>query len=355
MAWHFWPALAPQDSLLVPAAPPDGFLEYLHGLDLEPPRFTTEVDPAATFTPFGWNEEAVGRNAGYRRPSVHPDLAVVRRVNSRAYSFELERSLFGEDADGSFPDGHRAAGRFVAKGNHGHAGIGQMRFDAAPDSGPSGVRSLLSSRLTRLAARHGGVVIEPELQVECEWGVLFDLGHEGGLSALRHHRLLSGPAGGYAGALVFPAGVPDADWEPHEEGIRDGLRRIAAALHGAGYFGPVGVDIFTHRLDGHLRLRLLVDLNARHSMALPAHGLAARFPGSTILLRQFPVTALRRAGDSGDLRSLCDSLSFNSGSRRGMIRLTPQLGFSRISLAFFGDDETDVNGMQNEFMKRGMA
>jgi hypothetical protein len=114
----------------------------------------------------------------------------------------------------------------------------------------------------------------------------------------------------------------------------------------------VGIDIFTHRLPEGLRFRRLVDLNARHSMALPAHGLAARFPGKAILLRQMPAKAWRGPRDYDELRNVCDTLSFNSRALRGMICLTPLLDFSRVSWAFVGENETDVTGMHEELLRR---
>src|SRR5690606_17612272 len=91
----------------------------------------------ARFTPFGWNDEAHARleslaRAGWRlAPAAARSPDVVRRVTGRDVGLGLERELFGADA-GSFCADARAidrwlqeapAGRYVAKGNHGHAGI----------------------------------------------------------------------------------------------------------------------------------------------------------------------------------------------------------------------------------------
>jgi hypothetical protein len=370
MAWHLWPALAAEDTLVVPQLPPDGFPEYLSGLDVTPPHFLPIRDPAAPasrlpdflrFTPFGWNDEAVRLNAQGAHPSAHPDQAVVRRVNSRAFGLELERELFGEEACPAVFCASADAvnewmasaptGRYVAKGNHGHAGIGQLRFSLPAPSPDEAAR--LAVTLKRLAARHGGVVFEQEQQVGREWGLLFRIGRDGSLSEFRVHRLLSGSAGGYAGALVTPD--PDPDWNRHRARAEDGARRIAAALHRAGYFGPAGIDLYAHGdgsggADG-ARLRPLVDLNARMSMAYPAHGLAARFPGRAVLLRQIPAGALRIPGEYKDLRLSWDKLSFNSALRRGAIWLTPLLPLPRHSLAFVGDHEADVLSLQREVLK----
>ena len=109
--------------------------------------------------------------------------------------------------------------------------------------------------------------------------------------------------------------------------------------------------MFLHEHYSIPRFRPLVDLNARQSMAYPAHGLAARFPGRAVLLRQFPATMLRARGlldDRGVMRYR-DALAFDSRACRGMIWLTPGSVFSRHSLAFIGDSVADVFLMQDIF------
>ena len=357
MAGHFWPAVPSADALLVPEAPAADFTAYLESLGVPPPRFVTAFDPAAEFTPFGWNEEAIRLNGSRPRPAEHPPADAVRRVNARTFSLELERAARDPVAETAAfcatPAAVRAwiarapAGRYVAKGNHGHAGIGQMRFGIGADAAPAPVAALC-----RLAIRHGGVVFEPLLDVTAEWGALFDLRRDGTYAPPRRHRLLAGPTGGFAGALVTGAGAEDPDWAPHAAAADDAVRDAAAALHRAGYFGPVGLDLLAHRFRGVTRLRPLCDLNARRSMASPAHGLAARFPDRAVLIRHYPAGTLRVPAGYPELRALCDTLSFDSRARQGMIWISPLLSFSRASLAFVGRDADDALAMQRDFLSR---
>lgn len=359
MAWHLWPALDPRDALIVPVPPPREFLEYLSGLGMTPPRFVTETDPAASappdslFTPFGWNDEAVRRNAGSGNPVGYPAPGVVRRVNSRAFGLELERALFPETAcPATFcPDRDSLArwlaaappGRYVAKGNHGHAGIGQLRFVLPRD------RDARAARLSRLLERHGGLVIEEEQRVGREWGLLFRLGRDGSIPRIRYHRLLSGPAGGYEGALVLPG--DDPEFAPHRAAAESAALRIAEALQREGYFGPVGLDLYRHDSGASGRLRSLVDLNARMSMAFPAHGLAARFPGRAVLCAQVSATSPGASGVGVNLCSIRDNLTFDLQARRGVLRITPPLPLPRHSLAFVGGDEEEVTGLRRAFFR----
>ncbi|MFV2074030.1 MAG: hypothetical protein ACC742_15465, partial [Thermoanaerobaculales bacterium] len=129
------------DSVIVPEAPPDGFLDYLERLGFE--RLHVSVSPAirpsAQFVPFGWNAEAVRRNLSYDEPSPHPPLEVVRKVNGRRFSAAVERarsddgSLLGEfDTLGALeaclaarPSGERG---WIVKSEHGNSGLGNRRL-----------------------------------------------------------------------------------------------------------------------------------------------------------------------------------------------------------------------------------
>jgi hypothetical protein len=384
MSWPLWPALAPGDALLVPAPPPAGYVEYLTEQGLTPPHFRTdpagavyanETPPAAsvvdlknpdtsdyTFTPFGWNAEAANRNAVRKNPASHPDPEVVRRVNSRAFSMELESALFGEAAcPARFCDSRAAIepwiatarpGRYVAKGNHGHAGIGQLRFavDAA--------HAAPEKALQRLRERHGGIVIEEAHQIEREWGVLFRVGPESGPAvfskalpkAFRVHRLLSDASGGYTGALGGPAVVEDPVWIRIRSEVAAGVQKISDALSREGYFGPAGIDVYTHRrAHGETQLRVLVDLNARMTMAWPLHGLIARVPHQTVLLWQVPTSEIQLPSGYDSLKTFSDKLSFGSEANRRLIWVTPLLPLTRHTLAFIGAHEGDVMDMQAKF------
>jgi hypothetical protein len=201
-----------------------------------------------------------------------------------------------------------------------------------------------------LADRHGGVVIEEELGVVREWGVLFRVAPDGRRSGVRRHRLLSGATGGYLGCMVLPASQAgrEEEWAAQRDTAERTVDAVASALHREGYFGPVGLDMFLHSDGGHIRFRPLVDLNARQSMAWPAHGLAARFPDRAVLFRQFPATSIRIPEN---YRALEAMMSFDHTTQRGAIWITPLLPLARVSVAFVGHDEADVLALHQEFQR----
>jgi hypothetical protein len=294
-----------------------------------------------------------------RLKAHYPDLEVVRRVNSRAFMLDLERRISGDSACRATLCASRQAvqdwlsqaapGRYLAKGNHGLAGIGQMRF-ALDQSGESLPREQVAAPLKRLADRHGGVVIEEELGVVREWGVLFRVAPDGRRSAVQRHRLLSGATGGYLGCLVLPGSQAEGEgeWASHHDTAERTVDAVAAALHHEGYFGPVGLDMFLHSHGEQLRFRPLVDLNARQSMAWPAHGLAARFADRAVLFRQFPAKSIRIPDHYA---ALDDLISFDRRAHRGAIWITPLLPLTRVSVAFVGHDEADVLALHQEFLR----
>jgi hypothetical protein len=90
-------------------------------------------------------------------------------------------------------------------------------------------------------------------------------------------------------------------------------------------------------------------------MAWPAHGLAARFPGRAILMRQLPASELCVPLGYEGLRERCDKLSFDRPGGRGAVWLTPLLPLSRHTLAFIGDSEAEVLKIQDDVLGRDKA
>jgi hypothetical protein len=346
--------------LLVPEPPPESFTAYLAALGFRPPRFRPEPrgpeagahrpertpKKAFLFTPFGWSEEAFRRNANYEIPAVAPSFEVVKRVNSRAFGMALERELFpAEVCPAVFGQNgheieawlrHAEPGDYVAKGNHGSAGIGQLRIRLPGNS------MRLFRALERLRARMDGVAIERMQAITAEFGVLFRLARDGSISPRRVHRLLSGSEGGYAGALVTPQGQGDPAFLPWREKAEAAVRAIAAALHREGYYGPVGIDMYAWEGASAQRFRPLADLNARCSMAWPAHGLARRFPDRAVCVAQVSASALEVPEAYAKMSQVAKGSQFDLKTRRGFIWLTPLLSLPRHSLAFIGNETEDT-------------
>ncbi len=355
MAWQMWPALSPEDRLRVPAHPPQSYVEYLESLGFELPAFGIEPDGKRIFTPFGWNGEAAEHNLGYDSPSAHPGLSVVARVNSREFTLRLEEEVFSEQARASGVKtfcrdvgeletwlSWAPAGKWVAKGNHGHAGIGQLRI------GIPGISIETQANLKRILESQGGLLLEPEHAIDVEFGCLFLVDREGSQTVPRCHRLLSYSGGGFAGALLQPEDPEFLKWKTD---IEKAAEAISGRLHREGYFGPVGIDMYAWRDPSGLRFRPLVDLNARCSMAFPVHGLAHRFPKRAILMTQIPST-IALPEDAAELRDRLGALHFDPKEQRGVFLVTPLMpGTRRHAWACVGRDEADVRAMREEVFR----
>jgi hypothetical protein len=326
MAMHFLFAGEAEDTLVVHRPLPEDFLEYLGTKRLKTPslKLHPAYSPDAEFTPFGWNEYAARRNALYRRPAAHPPLEAVRRANSRVFSQALERELDGPDAGGLFetlgalethlrkvenPSG------WVVKGNHGHAGTANVRlFGALPGEDER-------KAIAVLFEESGSVALEPWHERVSDLAVNFQVDAQGVTSALRGHELLNSRDGAFLGVKLTPSGQAP---EPWRAALEERAALVGKALAGIGYFGPVGMDAYawTAGPKGAV-LRPMADINARLSMALPAHGLARRLPGKYLLWEWVKPKKLTLPATYAELRARLGRSDFDPGTGEGILATSP--------------------------------
>ncbi|MDQ3003710.1 MAG: hypothetical protein M3Y08_20930, partial [Fibrobacterota bacterium] len=289
MAWHFLFAAGDGDSLIVHRELPDGFLAYLEDKGLKPPRpiLHPRYTPGSVFTPFGWNSHAQSLASRYPGQPAHPDLGAVKIANSRAFSLALERdwaetgspggygNLFDSlaDLEGFLHERTEPLG-WVVKGDHGHAGTANRRVPSRALSGED------RRNLALLFEQHGRVVAEPWDDRLMDMAINFTVEKGGGIAHFRGHQLLNSRDGAFLGVKIHPSKQPPEPWRSTLEASGE---RLATALDALGYSGPVSVDAYILNSDQGPRLRPLVDINARLSMAKPAHGLADRLPGKFLL------------------------------------------------------------------------
>jgi hypothetical protein len=256
------------DAALVLTEIADSFLEHLDACGIPVPRVLhhPDIDRDSRFRPFGWSAEAIELNRLHRRPTAHPALPVIRRVNSRSFGLELERELFPEVAAGAIVDeisaletqlsGPSPSGEWLVKGEFGNAGLANRRLRS---------RELSEADrrfVDRLLADTDRIVVEPWLPRERDWSVVFEVPFDA--STLRKHETTYTRDGALIGAVFEPEGTEEARWRGELEEMAE---RVALRLETEGYFGPVCVDAFSWRDGDRSRLRPLVDLNCRRSMS----------------------------------------------------------------------------------------
>lgn len=326
MSWHYLFAGGAGDSLIVHRELPGDFLGYLHAKGLDLPRLLLHpaFTPGSMFTPFGWNSHAQGLAARYAQVPPHPDPRIVRIANSRAFNLEVEREWGGPDAQGrlflslealeTFLSAREEPMGWVAKGDHGHAGTANRRVPSGPLAEPD--RAALGALFTG----HGRLVLEPWHERLLDMSVGFTVGKAGVIRDFRGHILLNSRDGAFLGVKILPGRRPPEPWDQALEASADELGKALDAL---GYFGPVGVDAYVWNSPRGPRLRPLVDINARHSMSLPAHGLADRLPGKTVLWMWTKPRKLDLPSGYAELDARLGALAFDPATREGILAVSP--------------------------------
>jgi hypothetical protein len=196
-------------------------------------------------------------------PERHPPMSVLRLVSSRAFSQSPGRGLEGASFVTSASSAKEVLGEpppigdgWRVKHAHGMAGRNQRVIP------PGGLTTLDDAFVARGLA-NGGVQIEPNVVIERE---------------LARHGFVRPDGSLEAGALVYQRcdargawlaserAPPGADREA-EVALGEEIESVASLLHGAGYFGPFGVDAFFYV--GRRERRMLQprsEVNARYSM-----------------------------------------------------------------------------------------
>lgn len=340
MSQHFLFAAAPEDSVIVHRPLPAGFLAYIARKRLALPAIKVHPDftPSARFTPFGWNTHASRLNLRYARPSPHSDLEAVRAANSRVFSHALEKGEAGDPGNGG-PGGidpgsvdpggglfdslpaleayllaHPSAEGWVAKGNHGHAGTANRRILGAT-LGEEERRGL-----ELLFREDRWVALEPWHERLLDLSANFHVDPEGGISGFRGHTLVNSRDGAFLGVRIAPSGQPP---EPWRGGLEAAAGRLGKALRGIGYSGPVSMDAYVRKTPAGPVLRPWVDINARLSMALPAHGLSQRLPGRYLYWHWAKPRKLSLPGDYEELQARLGPADFDPETRRGILAASP--------------------------------
>lgn len=244
---------------------------------IHPPNFLSHATRAQTefcyYLPWGVTERTRIEAQRLAPHQPFPALEVVKKVQGRAYGFELEqrfgwasplsRLLYSlealEDALESFPTD------FVLKHPFGVAGRDRVLGRKGVPL-PSGARAWCGKVL-----KTQPLLLEPWRQRVKDFGMQWYLSPGGEVLFLGALELLNDPQGTYRGHRLGPQTLPPTL-------IRDGLR-IALAVMETGYFGPLGIDAFVWKDEcGNEHLRPLVELNARFTMGMCALGVELQLP-----------------------------------------------------------------------------
>jgi hypothetical protein len=327
---HLIPLCDADDALFWQAHVPRDFLKQLE--DQGFPRIrrvsTKEQFEDAQLSPWGRSRSVI-REFADSQPG--PDFDVVRLVNSRAFAFELEKSLAAlefareihsveelQDAiAGVEAGGVNSDFQWVLKSDFGMSGRERIR----------GAGSTIDDQAMRwMQKRLSGqqrLFFEPWLHRIDEFSVHWDIDPTptDGPQLVGITQLLCDESGKYLGNRVLRIDQADAF---RSQAILQ-TREIVEHIQAAGYFGPLGIDCMVHRTHEGKRLRIAQDVNARWSMGRVAICATRAIGEAEATLLHYPTSWFDEI-DAGESIDVCTQLQQHWPKHvRRAIRTTPLL------------------------------
>lgn len=304
------------DVVLVTAPPPPDHLALMRALggpDLRhviapaPINARAALQPAEPLpsplrpTPWGWGPDAVAALAPWLNgpPPWRLDL---KPLGGKAQSAEWARAMPADHLSGQWRQDPEAIGRplydaeaveialeetlarwprAVIKGSMGSAGRDMIRVDEAERLAYADTRGRWLARVLR---RHGAVVVEPWLPKLADLGHQIEISDGGEIRSLGTGRFFTDIRGQYLGAALGPLTLTlPTPLRPLADALEAALQAtgqwLGAQLAAAGHRGPAGIDSLLYRdPEGQIRLKAVVEINARHTMGRVALALSARLP-----------------------------------------------------------------------------
>lgn len=245
------------------------------------------VDPRRLLTTKEWTPPAmrIGKPRSAQLAWASPDA---RAVNDRAFALSIAtgegaalpgaRVIDSADALGDI------RGPWVCKAPWTTAGRDRCHGEGPPTTEQH-------TRLERLLAQFGSLMLEPWCDRICDAGIVGFAFAEGSFVAAPHG-LMTDARGTFLGIDLATTGLLPVE----AEYVTQIAHAVTRALGDAAYRGPFSVDAFVYRgPDGERVLHPLCEINARFTFGHVAHALGTRLgttrlgfsaapPGSTVLI-----------------------------------------------------------------------
>ncbi len=344
--------VAKRDDIILTSQPPrPDFLQRIYQLGIAPVEFqplTKDIwpellrqRPIRQVIPWAWTNTIRKHQDALEQLKQHSecDSAVIKQVNSKAFACRVfcdyltvhagEPEFQGIDARLA-PKAHTNFGELEAdvtyrlqcgqevlvKPNFGSNGRGQLRC-RRPDEWPK-----LRTRVERLLAGGMPLIVEPWFEKIADISALVNVS-DSNVQILAVHPFFTSPTGQYWGSLISRgegqglAQLFHSDRRSVAMAMYHAIRQAAAfagsALQAQGYQGPAAIDNLVIRNNdaahAHLKIRPILEINARYSMGRVAHELLRLVPAGHIGLWFCLTEKLSQLADNVSLNALIESLA----------------------------------------------
>lgn len=245
----------------------------------------------------------------------------------------------------------------VLKAPYGTAGRNAQRVrDGVPNAAQHGwIASMLK-------AQGGALIVEPWLDRVCDLSLQLEVSPAGVPRYDELHRFICDRRGQYLGAVLGPLmrNVPSELARLFNGEGRDPRRlarvsavvaqHVAAVAHQHGYHGRLGIDAMVFRTgDGSLRLRPMVEVNARPTLGCIVLGvarqLAANARGLWVVLPLSDLGGTNAFDALASASAVLPTLVGDGRLHQGVVATTdPQRAQAVLSVALVGHDPAQVHG-----------
>ncbi len=263
----------------------------------------SDAPPGTNVCPWGWTGETRDWAKANGWKCDAPDAGVVRRVNSRLFSSELEREFAVGLPSATVIRSHDdlletlrqlspRVERWAIKAEFGMSGREKILSRGTEPN------DLVHNWLGKRLAQDGAAVFEPWVDRVEEAGLQFTLPRSGPPTFEGVTPMWVDATGTYRGSRITCDPATKRRWSP---AIETGLR-AAERVQDLGYFGPLGIDALRYRDDrGNVRLRPLMDINARYTMGRLSLGFRRLLrPGEVASWLHLNQKAVESAGQNVD-------------------------------------------------------
>ncbi|MBD3161758.1 MAG: hypothetical protein GF346_05795 [Candidatus Eisenbacteria bacterium] len=211
----------------------------------------------------------------FAREHLDPPDPVTRHAAVLAPETAADRARFAAEIQrvvASWPDA--LAKEIVVKPRFGTSGRGWFR------GGGQDAAALRALDPARFAAR-GGAIVEPWALRRADLSTQLWISRGGEIAVIGTTRQLLSRGGTYrgnAGWITSARGIQSGT--VHDRAIREAAVALGRAAAARGFWGACGIDSFVYEVPGDgVRLRPIVEINARFTTGLVALGLLRRWAG----------------------------------------------------------------------------